>query len=442
MGARAAAAYVRRLESVTLNPLVKTTRKYYILVGVLLAIIAWGFYAYIVQLGFGLVGTGMRDQVSWGFYIINFVFFIGISHVGALMSAILRLTNAGWRTPLTRIGELITFAALFVGALMIIIDLGRPDRILYLIAFGRFQSPLIWDVVGVCTYLVGSMTYLYLPIIPDFALMRDRLARRTSRIRHRIFTALAVGWQNTPEQVRRLAKANRIMTVLIIPLAVSVHTVVSFVFAATLRPGWDSTILASNFVIGALFSGIGVVIVAMYIFRKFFHLEEYLTVKHFRYMSYLLMVMAFAYFYFVLTEYLTVGYKLRVEENQLLNLLLGGQNAAWFWTFAFGGLLIPLLLILVQKGPPIPRIVLAGFLVNIGMWIKRFVIIVPTLQVPLLPLEFGSYTPSWIEWSITAAGFAGFILILTLAGKMIPIVSTTELTEEAKKRATESGVEQ
>ena len=269
--------------------------------------------------------------------------------------------------------------------------------------------------------------------------MRDRLARRTSRVRHRIFSILAIGWQNTPEQVRRLAKANRIMTVSIIPIAISVHTVVAFVFAATLRPGWDSTILASNFVIGALFSGIGAVIVAMAIFRKFFRLEEYLTVKHFRYMSYLLMVMAFAYFYFVITEYLTVGYKLRVEEGHLLNLLLGGQNAPWFWAFVFGGLVIPLMLVLIQKGPTIPRIVLAGLLVNVAMWIKRFVIIVPGLQVPLMPFEYGTYTPSWIEWSITAAGFAGFILILTLAGKVMPIISTTELAEEHEA---ESGVEQ
>ncbi len=442
MRARAAETYVQRLERVTLNPLVHTTRGYYILVGILVAIVTWGLYAYIVQFRFGLIGTGMRDQVSWGFYIINFVFFIGISHVGALISAILRLTNAGWRTPIARIGELITFAALLVGALMIIIDLGRPDRMLNLIAFGRFQSPLIWDVVGVATYLVGSITYLYLPIIPDFALMRDRLARQTSRVRHRIFSILAIGWQNTPEQARRLAKANRIMTVSIIPIAISVHTVVSFVFASTLRPGWDSTILASNFVIGALFSGIGGVIVAMYIFRRFFRLEEYLTIKHFKYMSYLLMVMGFAYFYFVITEYLTVGYKLRVEEGHLLSLLLGGQNAPWFWTFAFIGLIIPLVLVLVQKGPTIPRIVLAGLLVNIGMWVKRFVIIVPSLQVPLMPFEYGTYTPSWIEWSITAAGFAGFILILTLAGKVMPIISTTELAEEAEEREAESGVEQ
>jgi molybdopterin-containing oxidoreductase family membrane subunit len=432
MRARGAETYIERLERVTLNPLKQTTNAHRAFVIFLLAVIAWGFYAYVVQLRYGLLSTGMGNQVSWGFYILNFVFFIGISHVGALISAILRLTNAGWRTPIARIGELITISALIIGAMMIIIDLGRPDRMMNLITFGRFQSPLVWDVIGVVTYLVGSVTYLYIPAIPDLALMRDRLDRGASGLKRSLITLFALGWQGTPEQHRRLNKANRLVTVMIIPIAISVHTVVSFVFAATLRPGWDSTILASNFVIGALFSGIGGVVVVMALFRRFYHLEEYLTEKHFKYMSYLLMVLLFSYFYFVLTEYLTVGYKLRVEENHLLSLLLAGKNATWFWTFVIVGMVIPAMLILIQKGPTIPRVALAGVLVNVGMWIKRFVIIIPTQQVPMMPFEFGTYSPTWVEWSIMAAGFAGFALIITMAAKVLPIVPTAELVEEAE----------
>ena len=423
-------SYPERLMRVVLNPLSQTTSGYRILVLFLLMVIAWGIYAYVSQLRYGLSMTGMRDQVTWGFYIFNFVFWIGVSHVGALISAILRLTHAGWRTPITRLGELITVASLLVGASMIFIDLGRPDRVLNLIFFGRFQSPLIWDVVGVTSYLVGSFFYLYLPSIPDFALMRDRLGRGASTLKRRVYTWLAVGWRGTTGQRERLEKANHTLTIMIIPIAISVHTVVSFVFAMTLRPGWDTTVLAPNFVVGALFSGIGSVIIVMAIFRKLYHLEEYITEKHFRYMSYLLAVLLFVYFYFVFVEYMTIGYKLRVEEKHLFTLLLFGKNAAWFWLFFLSGIVIPAFLLTFQRGPTILRITTAAFLVNVAMWVKRFVIVVPSLQVPLMPMEFGTYTPSWVEISIIAAGFAAFILILTIFAKIMPLLPVVEMMEK------------
>ena len=325
---------------------------------------------------------------------------------------------------------------------MIVIDLGRPDRVLNLIWYGRFQSPLIWDVIGVSTYLIGSFTYLYMPSIPDLALMRDRLGKGASAFKRKILTLFALGWKNTTEQQERLEKANRIMTVMIIPIAISVHTVVSFVFAMTLRPGWDSTILAPNFVIGALFSGIGVVLIVMAIFRKLYHLEEYITEKHFRYMSYLLITLLFAYFYFVVVEYLTVGYKLRVEEKHLFNLLLFGKNAIWYWLFFASAFVVPAVLLLFQRGPTVPRIVTAAVLVNVGMWVKRFVIIIPTLQVSLMPFEFGTYTPSWVEISIIAAGFAGFALILTLFAKVLPVMPTWEMLEKAGTEALQQSEEE
>ncbi len=430
MRARTIESYGQRLERIVLRPLTTTSRGYQFFILALLAVIAWGAYAFVVQLRYGLLATGMRDQVSWGFYIFNFVFWIGVSHVGAVISAILRLTHAGWRTPITRIGELVTIAALMIGASMIIIDLGRPDRILNLIWFGRFQSPLIWDVIGVTTYLVGSFIYLYLPSIPDFALMRDRLGQGASALKRRIYELIAVGWRGTPEQRERLDNASRIMTVMIIPIAVSVHTVVSFVFAMTLRPGWDATALAPNFVVGALFSGTGAVIIVMAVFRKFYHLEEYINERHFRNMSYLLVVLLFAYFYFVLTEYLTVGYKLRIEELHLFTLLLMGKGAPWFWLFFVSAFVVPGFLILFQRGPTILRVTTAGVLVNLGMWVKRFVIVIPSLEVPLMPFKFGTYAPTWVEISIVAAGLAGFMLILAVFAKVMPLMPFVEMKEE------------
>ncbi len=421
-----------RLQRTVLNPLRQTGIGYYAFVMFLIAVVAWGFYAYITQIYYGLVVTGMRDVVMWGLYLVNFVFFIGISHAGTLISAILRVTNAGWRTPVTRMAELITVVALSIGALMPIIDLGRPERVWHLIVYGRFQSPLLWDVISITSYLIGSLIYLYLPLIPDLALMRDRLGQSASTFRRKVYTWLAIGWRDTPEQRRRLEKAIGIMAVTIIPIAISVHTVVSYVFSMTLRPGWDSTVFGIYFVIGAIFSGIASILIVMVIFRKFFHLEEYITERHFRNLGYLLLTTLLIYLYLTIGEYLTVGYKLREEEKYLLTLLMLGKNAIWFWFFVVGGLVIPAILLLLRRGATIPRIITAAALVNVSMWVKRFVIIVPSLQVPLMPFEFGAYTPTWVEWSITAAAFAAFMLIFALFAKLVPLISIWEVTGESE----------
>lgn len=430
MKARVAEGYHERLERTVLNPLAVTTKGYYAFVFFLLAIVLWGLYAYIVQLRYGLIVTGMRDVVMWGLYLVNFVFFIGISHAGTLISAILRVTHAGWRTPITRMAELITVVALMVGALMIVIDMGRPDRILNLIWYGRFQSPIMWDIISIASYLLGSFIYLYLPLIPDLALMRDRLGQGTSAFKRKVYTFLAVGWRNTPQQRQRLERAIGIMAITIIPIAISVHTVVSFIFSMTLRPGWDSTIFGIYFVIGAIFSGIASILIVMAIFRKLYHLEEYITEKHFRYLSYLLLTTLFFYLYLTISEYLTIGYKLEVEEKHLLTLLMLGKNAVWFWFFVVAGIVVPAFLLLFRRGQTIPRIVTAAVLINVAMWVKRFVIIIPSLQVPLMPFEFGAYTPTWVEWSITAGAFAAFMLILALFVKFVPTISIWEVAEE------------
>jgi Ni/Fe-hydrogenase subunit HybB-like protein len=373
--------FAQRVVDVSLAPIKKTSTQYKILVGILALIVGWGLYAYSTQLYFGLIMTGMRDSVSWGFYIFNFVFWVGVSLCGALVSAVLRLAHAGWRTPLTRIAELVTVSSLIIAGLMITFDVGRPDRMLFLFLFGRFQSPLVWDVIGLFTYLLGSFVYLYLPSIADFAIMRDRLQKATNTIKYKIYAILAVGWKGTIDQKARLEKAARIMTVMIIPIGASMHTVTAFTMAMTLRPGWDTTVLAPNFVAGAFFSGTGVLLVVMGAFRKFLHLEEYITPKHFKYISYLAITLLFTYMYFVVVEYLTVGFKMRVEEKELFTNLFLGPAAPWFYTFVTFGFILPAILLLWQREPAIPRIVAAGILLNIGMWVKRYVIVIDRKSV-------------------------------------------------------------
>ncbi|HYA29649.1 MAG TPA: NrfD/PsrC family molybdoenzyme membrane anchor subunit, partial [Acidobacteriota bacterium] len=250
-------------EDVLFMPIEQSGHGFYWAVACLSSLILWGAIAYAVQFTEGLGVTGLDQPVSWGFYVTNFVFFIGISHAGTLISAILRLSKAEWRRPITRMAEVITCMVIFVGAGQILVDLGRPDRMLNVLRYGRYQSPLLWDATSISAYLTASLTYLYLPMIPDIAILRDRLPKRKL-----LYSVLALGWTGTDYQQKVLNRAIAIMAVLVIPIAVSVHSVVSFVFSMTLQPGWHSTIFGPYFVVGAIFSGIAGLIVTMIIFRK------------------------------------------------------------------------------------------------------------------------------------------------------------------------------
>ncbi len=420
-----------RVESI-FQPLLHSSRAYYAFVGSLFFLVALGAYAYYTQLQYGLGVTGMRNTVQWGLYISNFVFFIGISHAGTLISAVLRVSNAEWRRPITRMAESITVMALMVGAMFPLIDLGRPDRILNLILYGRLQSPIIWDFISIATYLAGSMIYLYLPLIPDIAECRDRLSK-TSHLKKWLYGILSVGWQNTEQQRKTLQKCIGIMAILIIPIAVSVHTVVSWIFAMTLRVGWHSTIYGPYFVVGAIFSGIATLIIAMGFFRRTYHLENYLTFKHFKYLAYLLLTLDIALIYFTLSEYITVGYGGELTDAAWLNALFFGQYATLFWSMFLIGFILPAIIIAFPRKRTILWIIIAAVFADIGMWIERYLIIVPTLSTPEISGPWGAYTPTWVEVTITVGALAGFILLYTLFSKVFPIVSSWELAEESVK---------
>lgn len=492
-----------------LRTLAHTGLGFYMLVIVLLAVLGWAAYAYLRQIREGLVVTGMRDYISWGLYITNFVFFIGISHAGTLISAILRVTGANWRRPITRMAETITVCALLVGAPMVIIDMGRPDRILHILRYGRIQSPLLWDVIAVTTYLTGSSLYLYIPMLPDLALLRDRF----TGWRGWLYRMLSLGWRGTPEQRERLERAIAIMAVLIIPVAVSVHTVISWIFGMTARPGWHSTIFGPYFVVGAIFSGIASILIAMALFRHAFHLEDYITPYHFRNLGLLLLALDLIYIYFTLSEYLTGFYSGMHSESAVLASVFTGRFAFIFWSMVIVGFILPALMLALPslvpertrplrqprplsrvlrpalatlilavvalaafrqpvtsvalpymnttwtltlprwlpiatillvlayflpelKAHPIGTTVGAAVLVNVAMWAKRYIIVVPTLENPFIPLpqhtptEWAQYTPSGVEWAITAGAFAAFVLLYLLFAKVFPIVSIWETGEE------------
>lgn len=334
---------------ILLDPLFHAGRKFYLMISVLMLIMLWGLIMYVRQFVLGLGTTGMERPAYWGMYMVNFIFFIGISHAGTLISAILRVSNAEWRRPITRIAEAITAFALIVGTLQIIFDLGRPDRILYLFRFGRLQSPLLWDAVAVTAYFLGSLTYLYLPIIPDAALLRDNIPEGAPAWRQRLYKLMALGWRGNRTQWLRLEKMIAVMAVLIIPVAVSVHTVISWILATTVQPGWHSTVFGPYFVVGAIFSGIGALFIAMTAARRAFHLEEYITERQYRNLGYIFITMAAIWFYFTYAEHMTQAAGQLTAEFPVLASKLWGEFSFTFWTMvvimvmAFIVLVFPLL---------------------------------------------------------------------------------------------------
>ena len=411
-----------------LEPLTRTTWRYYLILSIFLVGVIWALVNYYLQLTSGLIVTGLRDTVFWGLYITNFVFFIGISHAGTLISAILRVTKAEWRRPITRMAEYITVMAISIGALFPLIDMGRIDRILNVIFYGRIQSPIVWDFLSISTYLVGSITYLYLPLIPDLALCKRRL-RQVSGFKKWLYEKLSINWGGNEEQKALLKRAISIMAVIIIPVAVSVHTVVSWIFAMTFRAGWRSTIFGPYFVVGAILSGIATIILIMAIFRKAYHLERFVVKKHFIYLGYMMLGTDLFYIYLMINEYLTSGYIWGISESALLSSLYSGTFALYFWTMVLT-LVIPIIIIAVPRTRTVTGIVIGSILVNISMWIKRFVIIVPSLYAAPLPqTNVILYIPSLPEISIALGGFFGFGLMLTIFSKLFPLISIWEVKE-------------
>ncbi len=430
------------INSQLLRPVMKTGKGWYLTVTVsgLVLLAAILSFAYQVYRGIGV--WGLNRPVFWAFDITNFVFWIGISHAGTLISAILRVTGAEWRRPVTRCAEAITVFALMIGAMFPIVHLGRPWLFYWLAPYPNsrglwpnYRSPLLWDFFAINTYLLGSLIYLYLPLIPDLALVRDK----TKGLRHRIYSAASLGWRGTQLQWKRLEKAVGVMAVVIIPVAVSVHTIVSWDFAMTIRPMWHSTMFGPYFVAGAIFSGIAALIIAMAIIRKVFHLETFLKPIHFNNLGLLLLTMSLLWFYFTFAEYLTTYYGNEPAEKAVFQSKVSGAYSPLFWAMIACCFFIPVPILAIKKLRTIAGTVIASVGVVIGMWLERFLIIVPTLAQPRMPFNWGSYRPTWVEIVITAGTFGYFVLLYAIFTKVFPIVAVWEYKEGLTVSSQEHG---
>lgn len=403
-------------------------------IGSLATILVACLLAYYQQLEKGLGVAGIRDYVTWGMYLANFVFFVASSLIGMLISAVLGLIGMKWVTPISRIAETIAVAFAAVAGLVIVSDMGRPERLAYVFIYGRPQSPILWDVTVITTYFVLSLLLLYLPMIADMAIIQRKVAGLPAWLKP-VYKVLSLNFTNKPEQNQIIRRSVRILLILVIPAALSIHTVTSWLFAVTSRAGWDSTIFGPYFVSGAFVAGTAAVILAMYFFRKNYKLQDYLTDMHFNNMGKVLATVSLVYLYFNLNEFLVPGYKLKRADAVHLHELLAGKDAILFWAVQIGGLLIPILLMLFRRfRRPMP-IMWISLAVLIGAWLKRYLIVIPTQEHPFLPIQhvpenFVHYSPTIPETMISIAPFILVLIIITLISKFFPVIPVHETAEE------------
>jgi len=412
----------------------RTGTGWYITFAVFMAFFLLGIYGLILQIDKGHVVTGMRDNVVWGFYIVNFIFFMGLSYSGALISGVLHLFHTGWRKPVIRLAELITVISLVIGPFFIFFCIGRLDRLYFLFIHPRIQSPITWDVIAISTDLIGCFIYLYLSFIEDFAILRDYKGLEVPPWKRKFYKILSLGYTGAPKQKKLLSNARTIMSAMIIAIAIIVYSVLAWIFGVTLQPGWHSTIFGPYFVIAAVFSGTGLLIILMWIYRKIYHLEEYITKRHFVNVGVLLTVIAAFYGYFTFSDYLTKWYGSIKMDSILIDKLF----TEYYSLFIFAnyiGILLPGIIIAFPKFRTIRNITVAAIIAILALWVNRYIIVIPTLETPFLPIqdtrsEWIKYTPTWIEWSLTFAGVSIFAMLFMLISKIAPIISISEMQEK------------
>ncbi len=412
----------------------KTSKTWWFFFVIFFALALFGVYGLYTQIAEGHIVTGMRDNVVWGVYIVNFIFFMGVSYAGALISGVLHLFKSEWRKPIMRIGELLTVISLLIGPTFILFCIGRLDRLHFLMLHPRIQSPITWDVIAISTDIIGCFIFLYLSFIEDFAHLRDYEGLKLSPRRKKIYKALALGYTGTPEQKKILGRIRNVMAAMIIAIAIIVYSVLAWIFGVTLQPGWHSTIFGPYFVIAAVYSGAGVMIVLMYIFRKAYHLENYITKKHFVNVGTILLVIAAFYAYFTFSDYLTKWYGSVKMDKLLIDKLF--TNYYWLFILSnYGGVLIPLIVMGIPKFRTINSITIIAVIAVIGLWINRYLIVVPTLETPYLPIqdtrmEWIKYSSTWVEWALMLGGIGLFSCLFMLASKFVPIISVSEMVEK------------
>ena len=408
--------------------------RYWLLVLGVSGVVALGAAAWVYQIYTGIGVANINNPVMWGVYIADFVFWVGIAHSGTLISAILYLFRARWRTSIYRTAEAMTVFAVITASLFPIIHLGRPWFFYWLIPYPNerqlwvnFRSPLVWDFFAILTYLVVSVTFFWVGLIPDVAVARDR-ARGWRR---RFYGALALGWRGSGQQWRHYRSAYLFFAALATPLVISVHSVVSWDFAMAITPGWHSTIFAPYFVSGAIFSGVSLVVVILVPLRRLLHLEQYITVNHFENLAKIMLLTSLIVTYAYISELFMAWIGENPNDITVMAARVWGHWAPAFMLMLLCNSFLPLFLFLPRVRRTLGLLFAIAFAANIGMWLERFVIIVSSLGRKYLPYDWGTYFPSPVEIAITVGSFAWFFLWLLLFVRHVPPMAIAEMKEHA-----------
>ncbi len=391
--------------------------------------VCWGY-----QLKTGLGVAGISHPVAWGIYITNFVFWVGIAHSGTLISAVLFLLRARFRTSFNRAAEAMTVFALMVAGLFPLIHLGRTWVFYYLIPYPNqrqiwvnFRSPLIWDVFAISTYLTVSLVFFYVGMIPDFAVVR----RYAKGIRKKIYQVLSLGWEGRLGEWRNYNQLYLFLAAFATPLVASVHSIVSWDFAMSILPGWHTTIFAPYFVAGAILSGTAMVITLVVPLRKTLSLQRYITDDHFEAIAKILLFTSLIVSYAYIVEPALAAYGKNPFEIEEFRYRAFGDYGTLFWIMIFCNSILPLALFVKRLRRNIHFLFVLSLFVNIGMWLERFVIIVTSLARDYNPYAWGTYHPSIIEIGITLGGFGLFFSAYLVFLKTLPVLSITEIKERS-----------
>ncbi|MDA0988370.1 MAG: polysulfide reductase NrfD [Chloroflexi bacterium] len=420
-----------------LRSIFETPKWYWFLVAFLGLVVLAGFTAAGYMFNQGLGVTGLNRPVMWGFFITNFVFWIGISHAGVMLSAILRLVQAEWRRPATRAAEVLTVFSLMTAMMMPLIHAGRPWRVMYWVfpydfargVYPNVRSALVWDPAAVFTYLTSSILFVFIALVPDIAVLRDR----TTGWRHVMYSVLSLGWRGSVRQWKLQLIAGILLSAIILPIFVSVHSIVSWDFGTAMSvEGWHSTVFAPYFVIGAVHSGVSAVVTVMIALRWVFKWENYIRMEHLDALAKLLIVVATGWFYFFILEFIFGLYSLEGPEVALREMQVFQMPwTALFITFLLCAYFIPVPMWLIPKvRRSIPLMIFTTILVNIGMWLERFIIIVPGLaRKQVFTFTWGGYTPSAVEIVIVIATFALVSMLVLLFAKVFPLIPIGDAKE-------------
>jgi Ni/Fe-hydrogenase subunit HybB-like protein len=408
-----------------------TPRGWYFGFAIAFALLMLLTYAIFWLFAIGVGIWGINIPVGWGFAIVNFVWWIGIGHAGTLISAILLLLRQRWRTSINRFAEAMTLFAVACAGLFPLLHMGRPWLAYWMAPYPntmglwpQFRSPLVWDVFAVSTYATVSLLFWFVGLIPDLATLRDRAKKRAAKV---IYGILAMGWRGSAVHWHRYELASLLLAGLATPLVVSVHTVVSFDFAVALVPGWHTTIFPPYFVAGAIYSGFAMVMTLAIPIRKFYGLEDFITMRHLENMAKVMLATGLIVAYGYMMETFGAFYSGNGYDKFTVLNHWGGPYAFFYWMLIACNILIPQMMWFKKIRTNVGILFAISLVVNIGMWLERFIIVVTSLHRDFLPSSWGMYYPTRWDWATFIGTIGLFLTLLFLFIRFLPIISISEM---------------